>query len=107
MVMKPLFLGILLASAFGLAQGAAALTLDTRTPANPDGSAKFVDPDQKVDNLTSPSTNGSAPGMKSFRSGNTTFSFGVTHDDGRSNFGRVSPFNNFGANRFRGFDSNQ
>jgi hypothetical protein len=107
MVMKPLFLGILLASALGLAQGAVALTLDTRTPANPDGSAKFVDPDQKVDNLTSPSTNGSAPGMKSFRSGSTTFSFGVTRDDGRSNFGRVSPFSNFGANRLRGFDSNQ
>jgi hypothetical protein len=107
MVMKPLFLGILLASALGLAQGAAAFTLDTRTPTNPDGSAKFVDPDQPAANLSSPSTNGSAPGMKSFRSGNTTFSFGVTRNDGQSNFGRVSPFNNFGANRFRGLDSNQ
>jgi hypothetical protein len=107
MVMKPLFLGVLLASALGVAQGAAALTLDTRTPANPDGSAKFVDPDQQVDNLSSPSTKGSSPGMKSFRSGNTTFSFGVTRDDGRSNFGRVSPFNNFGANRFRGSDPTQ
>jgi hypothetical protein len=105
--MKPLFLGVLLAAALGLAQGAAAFTLDTRTPLNSDGSAKFIDPDQQVENLTSPSTNGSAPGMKTFRSGNTTFSFGVSRDDGRSNFGRVSPFNNFGANRFRGFDSNQ
>ena len=100
--MKPLFLGVLLASALGLAQGAAALTLDTRTPVNPDGSAKFVDPDQKVENLTSPSSNGSAPGMKTFRSGNSTFSFGVTRGESASPFGRVSPFNNFGANRFRG-----
>lgn len=111
--MKPLFFGILLASAGllasapGLAPGAAAFTMDTRTPLNSDGSAKFVDPDQQVENLTSPSANGAAPGMKTFRSGNTTFSFGVTHNDGRSNFGRVSPFNNFGANRFRNLDSNQ
>ena len=100
--MKPLFLGVLLASALGFAQGAAALTLDTRTPVNPDGSAKFVDPDQKVENLTSPSSNGSAPGMKSFRSGNSTFSFGVTRGESASPFGRVSPFNNFGPNRSRG-----
>jgi hypothetical protein len=100
--MKPLFLGVLLASALGFAQAAAALTLDTRTPVNPDGSAKFVDPDQKVENLTSPSSNGSAPGMKTFRSGNSTFSFGVTRSEPASPFGRVSPFSNFGANRFRG-----
>jgi hypothetical protein len=83
---------------------AGAFTLDTRTPTNPDGSAKFADPDQQVQNLTSPSTNGSTPGTKTFRSGNTTFSFGVTRDDGRSSFGRVSPFNSYGANRFRGLD---
>ena len=53
-----------------------------RTPTNPDGSAKFADPDQQVQNLTSPSTNGSTPGTKTFRSGNTTFSFGVTGNDG-------------------------
>ena|SRR5882672_5904104 len=100
--MKPLFFGLLLASALGFAQAAGAFTLDTRTPTNPDGSAKFVDPDQQVQNLTSPSTNGATPGTKTFRSGNTTFSFGVT--DGRSNSGRVSPFNSFGANRFRGLD---
>jgi hypothetical protein len=105
--MKPLFFGLFLASALGVAQGASAFTMDTRTPTNPDGSAKFVDPDQQVENLTSPSANGGAPGTKTFRSGNTTFSFGVTRDDGRSNFGRVSPFNNFGANRFRGLGTDQ
>jgi hypothetical protein len=99
--------GILLAAAFGFAHEAAAFTLDTRTPTNPDGSAKFVDPDQQTENLTSPSLNGSTPGMKSFRSGNSTFSFGISRDDGRSNFGRVSPFNNFGANRFRSLDRDQ
>jgi hypothetical protein len=102
--MKPLFFGVLLASALGFAQAAGAFTLDTRTPTNPDGSAKFADPDQQVQNLTSPSTNGATPGTKTFRSGNTTFSFGVTRDDGRSSFGRVSPFNSYGANRFRGLD---
>ncbi len=98
--MKPLFFGVLLASALGFAQTAGAFTQDTRTPLNPDGSAKFVDPDQQVQNLTSPSTSGSTPGTKTFRSGNTTFSFGVTGNDGRSSFGRVSPFNS----RFRGLD---
>jgi hypothetical protein len=107
-IMKPLFFGILLASALGLAQGAGALTLDTRTPANPDGSAKFVDPDQQVENLTSAATRGSAPGTKTFHSGNSTFSFGVTGGDGRPTFGRASPFNNLGVNRgLRGFDREQ
>ena len=105
--MKQLLFGVLLTSALGLAQGAGALTLDTRTPLNPDGSAKFVDPDQQVENLTSPSAKGSAPGTKTFRSGNSTFSFGITHDDGRPGFGRVSPFNNFGASRWRSPDSGQ
>jgi hypothetical protein len=105
--MKPFFFGVLLASALGLAQAAAAFTMDTRTPLNPDGSAKFIDPDQQVDNLTSPSANGATPGTKTFRSGNMTFSFGVTHDDSRSSFGRVSPFNNFGANRLRGLGTDQ
>jgi hypothetical protein len=106
--MRPLFFVILLAFSLGTAQGAGALTLDTRSPANPDGSARFVDPDQQVEDLTSPSTKGSAPGSKTFRSGNTTFSFGVTGGDERPGFGRVSPFNNFGFNRgFRGFDRDQ
>lgn len=105
--MKTLFLGLLLGSALVLAQGAGAFTLDTRTPVNPDGSAKFADPDQQVENLTSPSTGTSTPGVKSFRSGNMTFSFGVNRDDERSAFGRVSPFNNFGfARNLHGFDRN-
>src|SRR5437763_3185276 len=104
-VMKSLVFGVLLAAA--LAPAAEAFTQDTRTPLNPDGSAKFVDPEQ-VESLTSPSTNGSAPGNKTLRSGNTTFSFGVTRDDGRSTFGRASPLNSFGFNRgFRGFDRDQ
>jgi hypothetical protein len=106
--MKSVFFGVFLASALGLAQGAGAFTLDTRTPLNPDGSAKFVDPDQRVENLTSPSTNGSAPGTKTFRSGNMTFSFGVTGGEARPTFGRVSPFNNLSANSgLRGFDRDQ
>src|SRR5882724_2159667 len=106
--MKPLIFGISLAAALGLAQAAGAFTLDTRTPLNSDGSAKFVDPDQRVESLTSPSANGSVPGSKTFRSGNMTFSFGVTRDDSRPAFGRASPFNNFGFNRGpRGFDPDQ
>jgi hypothetical protein len=106
--MKPLFLALVLASALGLVHGAGALTLDTRTPVNPDGSAKFVDPDRQVENLASPSANGSAPGSKSYHSGSTTFSFGVTSGDRRGNYGRTLPFNNFGVSRgFRGFDRSE
>jgi hypothetical protein len=106
-VMKALFLSLLLGSALLLAHGADAFTLDTRTPVNPDGSAKFVDPDQQVENLTSPSTSTSTPGVKSFRSGNMTFSFGLNREDERPAFGRVSPFNNFGfARNLHGFDHN-
>ena len=55
--------------------------------------------------ISAPATNGSAPGTKSFRSGNTTFSFGVSRQDDRPGFGRATPFNNFGANRnFRDFN---
>jgi hypothetical protein len=106
--MKLLFFSVFLASALGLAPGVGAFTLDTRAPLNPDGSAKFVDPGQQVENLISPSTNGSAPGSKTFRSGNMTFSFGVTGGDGRPTFGRVSPFNSLGVNRgSRGFDRDE
>jgi hypothetical protein len=106
--MKLLFCGIFLAFALGSVQGAAALTLDTRTPVNPDGSARFVDPDRQVDNLTSPSAKGSSPGMRTFHSGNSTFSFGVTGGNSRPTFGRGSPFNNFGVGRgSRGFDRDQ
>jgi hypothetical protein len=103
--MRPLFAMVLLASLVSLTQGAAALTLDTRTPTNADGSTKFVDPDDKVDNLAAPSTNGSASGMKTFRSGNSTFSFGITHGDSRSGFGSAAPFGSFGFNHSqRGFN---
>ena len=106
--MKAFLFGASLAATLALSQAAGAFTLDTRTPLNPDGSAKFVDPDQRVENLTSPSTNGSASGSKTFRSGNTTFSFGVTRDDSRSSFGRASPFGGYGFNRgFRGSDRDQ
>jgi hypothetical protein len=106
--MKPFLIGILLASGLGLAQGASALTLDTRTPLNPDGSAKFADPDQQVENLASPPAKGSAPGTKTFQSGNSTFSFGVTRGDARPGFGRLSPFNRFGVDRgVRGSDRDQ
>ena len=105
--MKPVLFGLLLGSALLLGHGAGAFTLDTRTPVNPDGSAKFVDPDQQVENLTSPSANGSTPGVKSFHSGNMTFSFGVSRDDERPAFGQASPFNNFGfARNLRGFSRN-
>lgn len=105
--MKPVFFALLLGSALVLAHGAGAFTLDTRTPVNPDGSAKFVDPDQQVENLTSPPTDRSTPGVKSFRSGNMTFSFGMSREDERPAFGRVSPFNNFGfARNLRGLDRN-
>jgi hypothetical protein len=104
--MKRLAFSLLLAPALLFAQGAGALTLETTTPRNADGSAKFVDPDRTTENLSAPPTNGSAPGTKSFRSGNTTFSFGVTRqDENRPFFGRATPFNNFGANRnFRDFN---
>lgn len=105
--MKSLFPGLLLGSALLLGHGAAAFTLDTRTPVNSDGSAKFVDPDHQVENLTSPSTDRSTPGNKTFRSGNMTFSFGVNREDERPAFGRVSPFNSFGFNQgLRGFQRN-
>jgi len=107
-MMKPLSFGILLASALLIANGADALTIDTRTPVNPDGSAKFVDPDQQVENLTSPSNGSTTPGMKTFRSGNTSFSFGVTRGDERPVFGRAYPFNNFGTSRgLRSFGPDQ
>jgi hypothetical protein len=106
--MKPLLFGLLLAWALLPMDRASAFTLDTRTPVNPDGTAKFVNPDQQVDNLTAPSTKGTTPGSKSFRSGNMTFSFGVSRDDERSAFGRTSPSNNFGFNRgFRSFNRDQ
>jgi hypothetical protein len=97
--MKPFSAVALFASMVLLASGAAAFTLDTRTPTNPDGSAKFVDPDRQVENLTTPSVNGSAPGTTTFRSGNSTFSFGISRGDAGSGFARTSPFNNFGFNR--------
>ncbi len=106
--MKTLSFGVLLASALSFANGAGALTIDTRSAVNPDGSAKIVDPDRQVDNLTSPSANGSTAGSKTFRSGNSTFSFGITRSDERPGFGRASPLNNFGFNRgLRGFNSDQ
>lgn len=98
--MKRLAFGLLLAPALLFAQGAGALTLDTTTPRNPDGSVKFADPDSAAENLTAPPVKGSAPAVKSFRSGNTTFSFGVTRqDENRSLFLRPTPFNRFGPNR--------
>ncbi len=98
--MKRFALGLLLAPALLFAQSAGALTLDTTTPRNADGSVKFVDPDSAAENLNSPPTKGSAPAAKSFRSGNTTFSFGVTRqDENRSLFLRPAPFNRFGPNR--------
>lgn len=101
--MKRLAFGLLLVPALLFTQGAGAFTIDTKTPLNADGSAKFVDPDRATENLTVPPTNGSAPGTKTFRSGNTTFSFGVTRqDDNRSFFGRS---NNFSPSRnFRDFN---
>lgn len=103
--MKRLAFGLLLVPTLLFAHGAGALTLETTTPRNADGSAKFADPDRTTENLSAPATNGSAPGTKSFRSGNTTFSFGVTRQDDRPLFGRATPFNNFGANRnFRDFN---
>jgi hypothetical protein len=98
--MKRFAFGLLLAPALLFAQGAGALTLDTTTPRNADGSVKFVDPDSAAENLTAPPAKGSAPGTKSFRSGNTTFSFGITRqDENRSFFLRPAPFNKFGPNR--------
>jgi hypothetical protein len=98
-IMKRFAFGLLLVPALLFAQGAGAFTIDTTTPRNADGSMKFVDPDRTTENLNAPATNGSAPGTKSFRSGNTTFSFGVTRQDDRPLFGRATPFNNFGSNR--------
>src|ERR1700682_2053506 len=104
-IMKRLAFSLLLVSALLFAHGAGAFTIETATPRNADGSAKFVDPDRTTENLTAPPTNGSAPGTKSFRSGNTTFSFGVTRQDDRPLFGRAAPFSNFGPNRnFRDFN---
>jgi hypothetical protein len=103
--MKRLAFGLLLVPTLLFAHGAGALTLEATTPRNADGTVKFADPDGTTKNLSAPATNGSAPGTKSFRSGNTTFSFGVTRQDDRPGFGRATPFNNFGANRnFRDFN---
>jgi hypothetical protein len=92
---------LLFSPALLFVQGAGAFTLDTTPPRNADGSAKFGDPDRATENLTAPPTNGSAPGTKTFRSGNSTFSFGITRqDENRSSFfGRARPFSNFGPNR--------
>jgi hypothetical protein len=105
--MKSLSFSFLLGAALLVAQSAGAFTLESRTPVNPDGSAKFVDPDQQVEKLAGGASNGAAPGSRTFRSGNMTFSFGVTRDE-RPTFGRTAPFGNFGFNRgFRGFNSDQ
>jgi len=62
----------ILAAAFGLAVLAApaarAFTMDNTSNTNPDGSARYTDPDQRF--------SGSNNGQTTLRQGNTTFQFG-------------------------------
>jgi hypothetical protein len=60
-------LAALATAAFVAANAAHAFTIDTQSGSNPDGSAKFLDPDDEIANFTS--------GKNAFRQGNGLFNF--------------------------------
>src|SRR5690242_6204606 len=56
--MKSLLLTVVLAGALVAAPGARALTIDNSSGVNPDGSARFVDPDEQVQRFAAPAPSG-------------------------------------------------
>ncbi len=75
MIDSPLYRRLILAAAFGLSLSAApgiaqAFTMDNSSGTNSDGSAKYVDPDERL-------RYGSSSGQgTTIQQGNTTFQFG-------------------------------
>jgi hypothetical protein len=102
--MKSLHVGLLVAAALVLSHGAGALTLDTRTGVNPDGTARFIDPDEPLPHLSSPPPSaGNASSVPLFKNGNSSFSFGITQpgqSDDRFAPGSLTPFRGFGGRPF-------
>jgi hypothetical protein len=99
--MKSLQVGLLVAAALLLSHGAGAFTLDTKTGLNPDGTARFVDPDEPLSHLSSPSSStGGASSMTLFKSGNSSFSFGIAQPDDRLAPGQLTPFRGLGVRPF-------
>lgn len=92
--MKRFSVGVLLASMFLLSQGAGAFTIDKSSAVNPDGSARFADPDQQLDVLAAPPKSGGPVTL--FSNGNSSFSFGISRPDDRFSSGPTSPFAGLG-----------
>ncbi len=85
--------------AMALAPAAEALTLDTKGLSNPDGSARFTDPDKTAPFSSSGSGSSDGSSMTIFKNGNSSLSFGISRPDARSpGFG--TPFRPFGPRPF-------
>ncbi|MBV9521670.1 MAG: hypothetical protein JO010_02680 [Alphaproteobacteria bacterium] len=92
--MRSLLTGLLALAALTLAPGADAFSLDTKSGVNPDGTARFSDPDEQLPRLSSPA-NGEASSMTLFKSGPSSLSFGVGRSDDRVAPNPLVPFRGF------------
>jgi len=91
-------IGLIVVAALLSSQGALAFTIDNTTGNSSNGAARFSDPDERTQRLTTQPDSDAT--TKTFRFGNSPFSLSIGRSDDRSEFGFRSPSSGFRASPF-------